>query len=412
MKGEIICVGTELLLGEVLNTNVQYIARGLKECGVSVYYQTTVGDNAERLKQCVLESLSRSDIVILSGGLGPTGDDITKESVAAALGLATHLDDGILEKIKNYFAQKGVQMSENNVKQAEIPDDAVPLANPNGTAPGIYINHSQKHIFMLPGVPSEMKPMFDNEVMPILTAIEKKHIVSHTVLVFGRGESEIDDKLSDIMSGSDPTVSPYCKTGEVILRVAALCENAEYGELSCKGAIGIIKERLGASVVGVDVPDIETVVVEILKQKGLRIAIAESCTGGLVSQKLTSVSGASEVFDFAACTYSNNMKCRLLGVKKETVDDFGAVSRQTAEQMAVGIAKYAKADIGISVTGVAGPKSSENKPVGLVYVALACKDDILCRELKIFTKNSDRNTIRELTAKNALDMVRLYLADK
>lgn len=409
MRGEILCIGTELLLGDVLNTNVQYISQGLKQCGISVYYHVTVGDNPKRLKEQFLESFSRSDVVIISGGLGPTGDDITKEMVAESLGLKLHTDEKELKKIRSFFDGLGRKMTKNNEKQAEIPETAQALYNAVGTAPGIYINKDGRHIFLMPGVPSEMKTMFDNEVLPILYKVADGKLVSHSVLIFGMGESAVDDKLQDIMSGSNPTVSPYCKTGEVSLRVASFSKDEKQGEEYCRSAIEIIKERCGENVVGVDVSDLQNVVVKMLADKKLKLATAESCTGGLISQKLTSVSGASEVFDFGACTYSNEMKEKLLGVSPDTLKNHGAVSKETAEQMAKGIRKYTGADLGLSVTGVAGPSCSENKPVGLVFVALDTPTGTFCKELNLFSKSYDRDRIRELTAKNALDMVRRYL---
>lgn len=409
MKGEIICVGTELLLGDVLNTNVQYIAQGLKQCGVSVYYHTTVGDNPGRLRAQFLQSFSRSDVVILSGGLGPTGDDITKEIVAESLGLTMHTDAGQLQKIRLFFESIGREMTENNKKQAEIPETAVPLHNAVGTAPGIYIKKEGRHIFLLPGVPSEMRPMFDTGVQPVLRGMSAGQLVSHNVLIFGMGESAVDDCLQDLMQGANPTVSPYCKTGEVSLRVASFADTKEEGEAACAQAIETIRQRCGRAVVGVDVENLQSEVVRLLAERHFKLATAESCTGGLISRKLTGISGASAVFDLGVCTYANEMKEKLLGVSAETLCEYGAVSRQTAEEMAAGVRRYARADLGLAVTGVAGPTGSENKPVGLVYIALGTQDRVWTKQLRLFSKSYGRETIRELTAKNALDMVRRYL---
>ncbi|MBQ7288898.1 MAG: competence/damage-inducible protein A [Clostridia bacterium] len=409
MKGEILCVGTELLMGEVLNTNVQYLSQGLKQCGIHVYHHTTVGDNPERLREQFLQSLSRSDVVVLSGGLGPTGDDITKEVVADSLGLAQHTDSEQLQKIRGYFESIGREMTENNKKQAEIPETAAVLHNAVGTAPGIYIQKDGKHIFLLPGVPSEMRPMFDIQVRPVLCGFSAGQLVSHSVLIFGMGESAVDDRLQELMQGANPTVSPYCKTGEVSLRVASFADTKQEGEAACAQAIAEIYKVCGEYVVGVDVTDLQTVVVKLLAEKKLKLATAESCTGGLISRKLTEVSGASAVFDFGACVYANAMKQKLLGVSAETLQQYGAVSRQTAEEMAAGVCRYADAELGLSVTGVAGPGASENKPVGLIYIALQTPQKCFTKELKLFSKSYTRETIRELTAKHALDMVRRYL---
>lgn len=410
MKGEIICVGTELLLGDVLNTNVQYIARECKQCGIGIYYHTTVGDNPGRLRELFLTAYGRSEVIILSGGLGPTADDITKEVVVESLGLEMHTDLAQLEKIRAFFDSIGRKMTENNKKQADIPETALPLHNSVGTAPGIYIKKDGRHVFLLPGVPQEMKSMFETGVLPVLRGLAKGRLISHNVLIFGMGESTVDDRLQDLMQGDNPTVSPYCKTGEVSLRVASFSESPDLGEAACNGAIETIKERCGRNVVGVDVKDMQSVVVALLSEKKMKLATAESCTGGLISKKLTEVSGASAVFDFGACTYANEMKHKLLGVSNGTLQEYGAVSRQTATEMAAGIRNYAMADLGLAVTGVAGPNCSENKPVGLVYVALQTKERVYVKELHLFSKNYDRETIRELTAKHALDMVRRYLA--
>lgn len=409
MNGEILCVGTELLLGDVLNTNVQYIAQGLKQCGINVYYHTTVGDNPGRLRAQFLTAFQRSEVIVISGGLGPTGDDITKEVVAESLGLKLHTDPEQLQKIRAFFESIGREMTENNKKQAEIPETAVPLHNAAGTAPGIYIHKDGRHVFLLPGVPGEMKPMFDTGVLPVLRGFAAGQLVSHNVLICGMGESAVDDCLQDLMCGDNPTVSPYCKTGEVSLRVAAFAGTKPQGQAACDRAIEVIRQRCGRNVVGVDVENLQSVVVQLLTQRHLKLATAESCTGGLISKKLTEVSGASAVFDLGVCTYANEMKEKLLGVSSATLRVHGAVSRQTAEEMAAGVRRYAGADLGLSVTGVAGPNGSENKPVGLVYVALQTVERVFVKELHLFSKSYDRETIRVLTAKHALDMVRRYL---
>lgn len=409
MKGEIICVGTELLLGDVLNTNVQYIAQKCKQCGIGIYYHTTVGDNPERLRDLFLTAYRRSEVIILSGGLGPTADDITKEVVAESLSLKMSTDFEQLNKIGAYFESIGRKMTDNNKKQAEIPETAVSLHNSVGTAPGIYICREGRHVFLLPGVPGEMKPMFDTGVMPVLCGLAAGTLTTHNILIFGMGESTVDDLLQDLMQGNNPTVSPYCKTGEVSLRVAAFADLPSVGQTTCENAIEVIKERCGRNVVGVDVDDLQSAVVALLSQRQMKLATAESCTGGLISKKLTEVSGASAVFDFGVCTYANVMKEKLLGVSSATLREHGAVSRSTAIEMAAGVRNYAMADLGLAVTGVAGPNASENKPVGLVYVALQTPERVFVKELRLFSKSYDRKTIRELTAKHALDMVRRYL---
>ncbi len=403
MTAEIISVGTELLMGEILNTNAEYLSRRLRECGISVYYQVTVGDNRERLAGCFLTALKRSDIVLITGGLGPTEDDITKETVAESLGLPMRRNADVMEKIRGYFASLGRNMTVNNEKQADIPCGAEILENSRGTAPGVYIKTGEKHVFIMPGVPSEMCEMFENAVMPVLEGFSEMALVSHDILIFGVGEAEVDSRIVDLTAGADPTVAPYCGTGEVRLRVASRGDGAEQ---KCETVINEIRARFGRAVVGVDRADLQTVVVGELGKRNLRLATAESCTGGLIAQKITSVPGASAVFDFGACVYANPMKEKLLGVGRDVLEERGAVSAEVAEQMAVGVRKYAGADLGLSVTGVAGPASSENKPVGLVYLALASADKIYHKELKLFSKSYTRDKIRELTARHGLDMVR------
>ncbi len=411
MKAEIIAVGTELLLGNILNTNAQYLSQELAELGIDMYYQSVVGDNFERLKQTVEASVSRSDVVIITGGLGPTPDDLSKEAACAALGLELELDENSLKDIESYFTNSGRVMSEANKKQAFFPKECcVILPNANGTAPGCILTAENGcKVALMPGVPYEMKKMFSEQVKPALQKMSDRVIVSRNVLTAGIGESRLTSLIPSFIEQSDPTVSPYCKPGMVTLRVTSAAKDVESAQAKCDKTVNELKAILGKNVCGVDVKDLETVVVEALKEKGLHLATAESCTAGKISAAITSVPGASSVFDFGASTYSNQMKHKLLGVKCETLESFGAVSAQTAAEMANGIRQYAGADIGLSVTGVAGPGCSENKPVGLVYIGLADGKNTWVEKLNVVRAENDREKVRNNAVTHALDLIRRYL---
>ncbi|MBQ8758909.1 MAG: competence/damage-inducible protein A, partial [Clostridia bacterium] len=335
MTAEILCIGTEVLIGDIVNTNAAYIARRLSESGINVYYHSVCGDNNGRMKECLDLALSRSDLVITTGGLGPTYDDITKEMVAEKLGLELVLDENILAKLQEYFSKSGRVMTENNKKQAYIPKGAHVFSNMLGTADGIAVTKDNKMVIMLPGPPREMKPMLDNQVIPYLAAESDHILVSSNVNIFGMGESSVENALADLMKNStNPTVAPYCGNGEVRLRVTARGKDEKEARALIAPVVDKIKEVIGGFVYGVDVPSIESVVVEKLKERHMTVAFAESCTGGLISKRITDVPGASEVFGFGFCTYANEAKMKILGVKEETLAAHGAVSEETASEMA------------------------------------------------------------------------------
>lgn len=411
MKAEILAVGTELLLGNILNTNAQYLSIELAELGFDMYYQSVVGDNFDRLKNQILTSVSRSDVVIITGGLGPTPDDLSKEAACAALGLELEYDQESLIEIEGYFKKSGRTMSEANKKQALFPvDRCIILKNSNGTAPGCILTAENGcKVALMPGVPYEMKAMFESQVKPILRAMSDRVIVSKNILTAGLGESLLASIIPEYINQTDPTVSPYCKPGMVTLRVTSAAESTEIAEAKCNKTVEELKHILGRNVCGVDVKDLETVVVNTLKEKNLHLATAESCTAGKISAAITSVAGASSVFDFGASTYSNEMKHKLLGVKTETLNQFGAVSAETAFEMAQGIRLYADADLGLSVTGVAGPGCSENKPVGLVFIGLSDGEHTWVEKLNVVRAENDREKVRNNTVTHALDLVRRYL---
>ncbi|MCI5808521.1 MAG: competence/damage-inducible protein A [Oscillospiraceae bacterium] len=372
MTGEILCVGTELLLGDIINTNAAFLARELAALGIGVYHQTVVGDNGGRLREAVELALSRSDLLVMTGGLGPTYDDITKETATEALGKKLVWNQQAYDRMEAYFARTGRVMSENNRKQAMMPEGAVVFQNENGTAPGAAMESGEKVIVLLPGPPSEMEPMFCNQVRPYLEGKTGQTFLSRTVHLFGIGESAAEEQLRELMESShNPTVAPYAKTGEVLLRVTAAAKNEQEAKKLLAPAVEEIQKRMGPYVYGVDVGTLQNAAVTALRQKGLTVSTAESCTGGGVAKRITEVPGASQVLQTGICTYTNRMKAELLGVKERTLQNYGAVSERTALEMAQGVRIRTGADIGVSVTGVAGPDPSEGKPVGLVFVSVS-----------------------------------------
>lgn len=408
---ELISVGTEILLGDILNTDAQFLSIELARLGISVIHQSTVGDNRERLLAQLKEAADRSDIIILSGGLGPTPDDLTKEVCCEFFGKKMFLHEPTVEKIKTYFSTKGMKMAQNNLKQAMLPKDCVIFPNDNGTAPGMAIEKDGVHILVLPGPPRELKPMFRNCAVPYLMQFSDRIIVSHNIRTFGIGESLMAERINDLFDAENPTVAPYAKDGEALLRVTAMARTKEEAENLCKPVINEIKSRLDGFVYGVDYTCIEEAVIEKLKEKHMKVATAESCTGGLIAKRITDVPGASEVFDCGIISYANEIKHRVLGVSEDDLNKYGAVSEPVARQMAQGALKVSGADIAVSVTGIAGPDSdSTNKPVGLVYIGLADRDNVWVRELR--TSRKDRSYNRYVSASNALNMIRLYIDNK
>lgn len=408
---ELISVGTEILLGDILNTDAQFLSIELAKLGISVIHQSTVGDNRERLLAQLKEAADRSDIIILSGGLGPTPDDLTKEVCCEFFGKKMFLHEPTVEKIKTYFSTKGMKMAQNNLKQAMLPKDCVIFPNDNGTAPGMAIEKDGVHILVFPGPPRELKPMFRNCAVPYLMQFSDRIIVSHNIRTFGIGESSMAERVNDLFDAENPTVAPYAKDGEALLRVTAMARTKEEAENLCKPVINEIKNRLDGFVYGVDYTCIEEAVIEKLKEKHMKVATAESCTGGLIAKRITDVPGASEVFDCGIISYANEIKHRVLGVSEDDLNKYGAVSEPVARQMARGALKVSGADIAVSVTGIAGPDSdSTNKPVGLVYIGLADRDNVWVRELR--TSRKDRSYNRYVSASNALNMIRLYIDNK
>lgn len=410
-SAEILCIGTEILMGDIVNTNAAYIAKELAGLGINVYHQSVVGDNPQRLREALELAFSRADIVITTGGLGPTYDDLSKETIAAFFGRELVMDQESLHRIECHFLRQNRPMTENNKKQAMMPQGCIIFPNNNGTAPGCAIEgtgeQQGKTAIMLPGPPREMKPMFEESVKPFLLKDSDTRLVSHTMHFFGIGESMLESLLRDLMEHSlNPTVAPYAKTGEVQLRVTARVQNGEDAEALLQPVMEKIKEQVGGYLYGIDVGDLQTAAVHALKVNGLHVAVAESCTGGYVAKRLTDVSGASEVFECGVVTYSNRMKHQLLGVSQQTLDTFGAVSEETAREMAAGVRKLSGAEIGISVTGNAGPEPSEGKEVGLVYIGVDSLEMSRVFMLQVNRRDQDaRETIRYLASSHALSLI-------
>lgn len=408
---EILSVGTEILLGDILNTNSRFLSVELARLGISVLRHTTVGDNAQRLASALRTALERSDIVIATGGLGPTADDITREVCCEVMGFELVLSEKIADGIRAFFDARGYEMPESNLRQAYVPVGGEVFENRNGTAPGIGLKKNGKCVIILPGPPYEMAPMYKEYAVPYLAEYADGAIVSHTVRTMCIGESAMAEKCSDLLESENPTVAPYAKKGEALLRVTAKAHTEAEAQELCAPVIEEIKSRLGGCVYGIDSESIEERVVALLMQKNMTLATAESCTAGYIPKRITDIPGASSVFGYGAITYSNQAKMQLLGVNEQTLREFGAVSEQTAREMASGIRRVSGADIGISVTGIAGPGSDgTQKPVGLCYVALDAADRQLCE--KIETGRNDREYNRYVNGSRALNLVRIYLEEK
>lgn len=405
---EILSVGTEILLGDILNTNSRYLSQRLAAMGISVLRHTTVGDNPQRLAAAVETALGRSDIIIATGGLGPTEDDITREVCCEVMGFELQLDESIAQGIRRFFEARGSDMPHNNLRQAYVPLGGTVFENHNGTAPGIGLKKNGKCIMILPGPPYEMAPMFEEYAPSFLGEYSEGVIVSHTVRTMGIGESAMAQVVADLLEKENPTVAPYAKKGEALLRVTAKAANEQEAEKMLSPLIDEIRSRLGETVYGIDSENIEQRVVELLKENNLTLATAESCTAGYIPKRITDIPGASSVFEYGAITYSNDVKEKVLGVRHETLLAHGAVSAQTAQEMAAGIRRVSGADIGISVTGIAGPGSDgTEKPVGLCYIAIDAPDYKACE--KIETGRNDREYNRYVNASRALNLVRLYI---
>lgn len=407
MTVELISVGTEILMGNIVNTNAAYLSAGCAELGISMYNQQVVGDNPERLAVAIKEALSRVDIIIISGGLGPTEDDITKETAAEVLGMKLIEDEHTRARIKEMLENSIFKdnIPDNNWKQAMVPEGAVVIDNNNGTAPGLIMEKDGKSVILLPGPPNELEPMFNNDIKPYLAGKNPDVIFSKMVKICGMGESQVETKILDLIDAqTNPTIATYAKTGEVLVRVTAKASDENAAKELVKPVVKEIKNRLKDNVYSTDAGEtLEDVIVKMLVKKDLKLVTVESCTGGLLAGRIVNVSGASEVFSQGLVTYSNKSKRKVLNVDKAVLKKYGAVSKETAKEMVKGGILASDADVGVSVTGVAGPYQTEDKPVGLVYIGCYYKDKVTVKE---YMFRGNRQKIREQAVVKALDLVR------
>lgn len=408
MKAEIITVGTEILLGDILNTNCRYLSRELAAMGIEMYYQITVGDNEERLLKTLEESLNRSDIVICTGGLGPTEDDITKEVCAKYFGYELELHKPSLDAMIERFKHMNRVPTKNNEKQAYFPKEAYILKNDNGTAPGCIMEKEGKMIVVLPGPPKEMESMFENYVKPYLSKLTDDVIESEVLRIIGVGESKVENDILDIIdSQTNPTIATYAKGYECTLRITAKAKSVEEAKELIKPMSDEMKRRFGQSLYATGETSIEEVVAKMLVENNLKIAVAESCTGGMVSASLINYPGISSVFMEGCVTYSNEAKMKSLGVKKETLDVYGVVSDKCAKEMASGVAARYNTNVGIATTGIAGPGGgTDEKPVGLVYFGIYINGKVITKK---YVFNGDRQGVRERATRTILNDLRLEL---
>ena len=407
---EIIAVGTELLLGNIVNTNARDISQALSAVGVNVFWHTVVGDNPQRLKEALDVARRRADIIITTGGLGPTYDDLTKQTICESFGKPLVLHQDILDGLKVFFEKNvHMKMPSNNLQQAELPEGCTVFDNPVGTAPGCAFEADGVHVLMLPGPPFEMLTMLKGHVVPYLRNLSSEVIVSHDIMTFGLGESPMEELMREKMSRMEnPSLATYAKPSEVRLRATAKAESAEAAEAMLAPVVKDVTDFLGDYVYGVDVSSLEETCFRLLNEKGLTLATAESCTGGRVAERITALPGVSAVYRGGVVSYWTSVKADVLGVPQETLDAHGAVSEETARAMAEGARRVTGADIAVSVTGVAGPESDERGvPVGIVYIGLATPDGTFCRPLDLGKRRRDR--IQDLSSNHALDVVRRYL---
>lgn len=410
MTVEVISVGTELLLGNIVNTNTQYLAEKCAGLGLAMYYQSVVGDNEERMTDAFRQAFDRSEIVILTGGLGPTEDDLTKEVCANVLGLPLVLHEHSRQRIADYFARiSRKNITQNNWKQAMIPEGAIVLDNDNGTAPGLIVETDGVCVILLPGPPNELKPLFENQVVPYLKKRCPETICSAMVKLCGIGESRAETMIKDLIdTQTNPTIATYAKTAECDIRVTARANSESEAMALIAPTVEELFKRFDDNIYTTHEGEtLEQAVVTKLKKNGLKVTTAESCTGGLVAARLINVSGASEVIKSGFITYCDEAKHQILAVPTELLEKYTAVSEQVAEAMAIGGAKAAGADACLSVTGIAGPDGgTEEKPVGLVYIGCHLKGKTVVRE---FRMRGNRDKIREQAVVQALDLLRRQL---
>lgn len=407
---EIIAVGTELLLGNIVNTNARDISQALSAVGVNVFWHTVVGDNPQRLKEALTIARFRADILITTGGLGPTYDDLTKQTICEAFQKPLVLHEEIVEQLRVYF-EKNVHMTmpENNIQQARLPEGCTVFDNPVGTAPGCAFESGGVHVLMLPGPPFEMLTMLRRCAVPYLRRLSSEVILSHDIMTFGLGESPMEQLLRGKMAGMEnPTLATYAKPSEVRLRATAKAPTQAAAEALLSPVVAEISAFLGDVVYGVDVGSLEEVCFRLLKEREWTMATAESCTGGRIAQRITALPGASQVYRGGVVSYWTAVKAQVLGVPQTILDDSGAVSEAAARAMAEGARQVTGAEIAVSCTGVAGPDADERGvPVGIVYIGLATPEGTFCRACDFGNRRRDR--IQDLSSNHAFDVLRRYL---
>ena len=407
MKVELLAVGTELLLGDILNTNSQYLAKKMAESGLNLHFQTVVGDNEARILESLENAFKRCDMVITTGGLGPTDDDITKETCAKFFNKNLILDQYSLDKIQTIFSQRNIKMPEINKKQAYYIEDSKILENNFGSAIGCYLETDGKHLIILPGPPSEMIPMFEEQVAPYLKSLQNETFYSNYINIFGIGESSVNEVVKDLLSLSNPTLAPYAKDSYVKLRITAAASSENVAQVEINKLKKEVYSRLGDYIFSEGNQSLEEILQEKLEKHKYTISTAESCSGGLLSAKLVNLPGISNTFIEGIVAYSNSAKVRTLGIPEDVILKYGAVSKETALYMAKNVALINNTDVGISTTGIAGPgNDSTGKPVGLVYIGLYIRGKEYSQELNLF---GNRNKIREMTTLYALDYLRKKL---
>ena len=408
---EILSVGTELLLGNVANTDAQILSQGLSELGLNVFWHTVVGDNPQRAREAVAIAKKRADIILTTGGLGPTCDDLTKNVLAEAFGKKLVFDEPSADRIRNWFQRTGRPMTDNNLQQAMLPEDCTVLPNDWGTAPGCAFEAEGVHVIMLPGPPSECRPMFQYRARPYLLSLSEGVIASHTIKLFGIGESTMEAQLRDQMNAmTNPTLAPYAKEGECELRVTAKASTDEEAQALLQPTVAQVKKLFGSKVYGVDVPSLEYAIIQTMREKELTLGTAESCTGGLMAKRLTDIPGASQVFKGGIVSYTNEIKENVLRVPEHLLTQFGAVSKEVAAAMAEGARRVLGCDIALSSTGVAGPDRDDwNNEVGTMFVAIATQEGTYVRALRLGARPM-RERLRTQTASHAFDLARRYLA--
>ena len=404
-RAEILCVGTELLMGDIVNTNAAYLSRRLAALGIGVFRQSVVGDNPARLAEDLEAALSRADLVVTSGGLGPTTDDLTKEVAARVFGRKMFLHEESLARIERYFAATGRKMTDNNRKQAVMPEGAVVFPNDYGTAPALALTREDgKVLVLLPGPPRELEPLFAEQVEPFLRPRCGAVLFSRNLHIAGMGESAVESALpKDLLAAANPTVAPYCEAGQVRLRVTAKAADEREARALCDAVAERIRQTpVGPYIYAVDAPSPEAALVALLTEKGLTLSAAESCTGGLIAKRITDIAGSSAVFACGAVTYQTPTKTLLLGVPSDLIETHGVVSAPVAEAMATGARARFGTDLAVATTGFAGPGGGTDKnPVGTVYIAVAAPAGVTSRRLSL-SPLRDRGYIRTVAATNAI----------